>query len=82
MTAQEWQKEASAVVETIEDLRGRLAQATKLFADKARAFESMRITNLDLVKRLSEAVAVQMVLRARVVELERELADQRGRRVH
>jgi exosome complex RNA-binding protein Csl4 len=82
MSAQEWKREATAVVGSIEDLRGRLAQVTKLFADKASAFESMRASNLDLVRRLSEAVAVQMVLRARVLELERELADLRGRRVH
>ena len=82
MSAQEWKREAVAVAGSIEDLRGRLAQVTKLFADKASAFESMRASNLDLVRRLSEAVAVQMVLRARVLELERELADLRGRRVH
>ena len=82
MSAQEWKREATAVVGSVEDLRGRLAQVTQLLKDKASAFESMRASNLDLVRRLSEAVAVQMVLRARVLELERELADLRGRRVH
>lgn len=82
MSVANWQKAAENAVETVDDLRGRLAQVTQLFADKARAFENMRTANLDLVKRLSEAVAVQMVLRARVTELERELADQRDRRVH
>ena len=82
MSAQEWKREATAVVGSVEDLRGRLAQVTQLLRDKASAFESMRASNLDLVRRLSEAVAVQMVLRARVLELERELADLRGRRVH
>lgn len=84
MSAQEWKREAVAALGegAVEDLRGRLAQVTQLLKDKASAFESMRASNLDLVRRLSEAVAVQMVLRARVLELERELADLRGRRVH
>ena len=82
MTADDWKKSAGAAAETMEDLRGRLAQALKLLADKSRAFESMRVTNLDLVRRLSEAVAGQMVLRARIAELERQFAELRDWRVH
>lgn len=75
MTVVEWQKEASAAADTIEDLRAQLAA-------KTRAFDAMRVTNLDLVRRLADAVAGQMVLRARVVELERALAERRDWRVH
>ena len=55
---------------TTEDLQGRLNQVTKLFADKSLAFEDMRKVNLDLVRRLSNAANLQLLLQKRVSKLE------------
>lgn len=73
MSTDDGHEEGVTIVETAEDLQGRLSQVLKLFTDKVAAFESMRTMNLDLVRRLSEAVALQMRLHGRIVRLETEV---------
>lgn len=60
-------------VASTEDLKGRISQLSKLFSDKVSAFEAMRISNLDLVRRLAESVAVQMTLHGTITKLKGEI---------
>lgn len=68
-----WRRELLARPLNVSQLRDMVGELEHSLAVSRRSFEAMREQNLELVKRLAEAVAREMEQRARVVRLEQEL---------
>lgn len=72
-----WRREMLAGPLTVTQLREMVSELEHSLAVSRRNFETMRTQNVDLVKRLAEAVAQEMEARAKAARLERE-ARERG----
>ena len=68
-----WRRELLARPLSVPQLRDMVGELEHSLAVSRRSFEAMREQNLELVKRLAEAVAREMEQRARVARLEQEL---------
>lgn len=77
-----WRREMLRQPLTVTQLREIVAELEHSLAVTRRDFEAMRRTNVDLVKRLAEAVAKEMEARGLVTRLERELAEARAYGIH
>lgn len=67
-----WRREMLAGPLTVAQLRDMVSELEHSLAVSRRNFDALRRTNIDLVKRLSEAVAKEMECRATVARMERE----------
>lgn len=68
-----WRREILNGPATTTQLREVISDLEHLLKVSRRDFEAMRQANMDLVKRLAEAVAREMEQRGRVAKLEMEL---------